>query len=157
MNTNPIKPTNGRVLWFFPHANSTLNKGRDGQPLAATVAHVNGDETVNLTVHAVDGSTLAVQYVPILQDGEDQASQHARWMPYQVGQARKEQQSDRHDRDHQHRAGGDAGALSGRATGSAAGSGTAPGNLAGDPALGAEAVKQPTPNTAAGEQNSQGG
>lgn len=154
MNTNPIKPTNGRVLWFFPHANSTLNKGRDGQPLAATVAHVNDDDTVNLTVHAVDGSTLPVQNVPIIQDGEDQSSQHARWMPYQVGQARKEQQGDQQlERQQQRRAGvgaerqsidrTDVGSVAGALNAGA----TTGGSTAGDPA----------PGAAAGEQNSQGG
>lgn len=87
-----IKPVPGRMIHFYPAASSSFNEGREGQPLAAVVAHVNPDQTVNLCAFSVTGTPIAVQSVRVVQasdDFKDDGSQYARWMPYQVGQAQK--------------------------------------------------------------------
>jgi hypothetical protein len=87
-----IIPTVGRIVWFRP-ATSDAESERtqlSDQPYAATVAHVNDDGTVNLTVHGHDGRTFARTNVP-LWDGEGARPEFdktfAEWMPYQLGQA----------------------------------------------------------------------
>lgn len=85
-----IKPSVGRVVWFYPH----VDAGRDpnGQPLAALVAKVIDDSTINLLAVGADGTPFAAQHVPLLQGGElaaDPDAARAEWMPYQKGQAAK--------------------------------------------------------------------
>jgi hypothetical protein len=83
-----IEPTPGRIVWYFP----SIEEGRDpnGQPLAAMVAKVLSERSVNLTVSHGDGSTYGRQAVQLLQD-DDAAPEtaYACWMPYQKGQAAK--------------------------------------------------------------------
>ena len=89
-----ITPSVGRIVWFFPELEQ---RDPNGQPLAALVAKVIDDRTVNLMVSAADGSTFGRQHVALLQPDDqrpydpverpDQA--HATWMPYQLGQAAK--------------------------------------------------------------------
>lgn len=67
-----IKPTLGRIMWLTPHPAA----GEQSQQ-AALVAHVNDDDTVNLTVSAQDGTTYALQNVPVVQDGEPAPSTRA--------------------------------------------------------------------------------
>lgn len=84
-----IKPTVGRVVWFWPA--SLVPKGSPGaQPLAATIAFVHQEDRVNLTVHDRDGSTYGLEGV-YLWDGEAVMPDmpHCEWMPYQKGQAAK--------------------------------------------------------------------
>lgn len=85
-----IPPTVGRVVWFHPH----VDTGRDpnGQPLAAIVAKVIDERTINLGVFNADGTISAAQHVPLLQDGDapaDADAAYAEWMPFQKGQAAK--------------------------------------------------------------------
>jgi hypothetical protein len=84
-----IKPTVGRVVWFWPA--STTPKGTpDAQPLAATIAYVHSDTMVNLTVHDRDGETYGLTSVKLWHgEGESPDMPHAEWMPYQKGQAAK--------------------------------------------------------------------
>lgn len=83
-----IKPTNGRVVWFEPRgADQSLSAG---QPLAAIVTHVWRDDLVNLIVFAPNGMPQSRTSVILHQEGAEQPLvSHARWMPYQVGQAAK--------------------------------------------------------------------
>jgi hypothetical protein len=107
-----IEPVNGRVVWYQPAMTDLLRKdtqraygGPFGQPahLAATIAWVNVDGTVNLTVHQPDGMTVGRRNVPLLQAedlermrGEIWDGHHfARWMPYQIGQAARTAQAER--------------------------------------------------------------
>lgn len=84
-----ITPTPGRVMWFQPNKDDPLRHETDA-PLAATVAFVHEDGTVNLTVHATNGDVHPRQYVPVRQDGDpDPGGSYACWMPYQLGQAAK--------------------------------------------------------------------
>lgn len=97
-------PTNGRVVLYSPGANDVLRKellerettaanmfGGVGPRLAATVAWVNPDGSVNLTVHDPSGNIHARRKVRFVQPDEvvhvDES--HAHWMPYQVGQTER--------------------------------------------------------------------
>jgi len=78
-----IKPTVGRVVWFYY---STAPK----EPLAAIVAKVHSDRKVNLMVIDEDGSTNGVTSVRLLQDDDKPEDDFwCAWMPYQLGQAAK--------------------------------------------------------------------
>lgn len=87
-----ITPTVGRVVHYRPRA------GVEGEPrpaLAALVAAVHSDECVNLTVSDPNGATFPAQFVyhvdsagpPNLIEGAEFDSWE--WMPYQLGQAAK--------------------------------------------------------------------
>lgn len=82
-----IKPTVGRVVWFYP-------KGYvDGQePLAAIVTHVWSDTCVNLAIFDANGRPLADPPTSVLlvQEGNPipTGGLYCTWMPYQLGQAK---------------------------------------------------------------------
>lgn len=80
-----IKPTLGRVLWLNPHPSAGITEQQ-----TAIIAKVNEDGSLNLAVFAPDGTTYAMQNVPLVQEGETiPQSAYAQWMPYQIGQAAK--------------------------------------------------------------------
>lgn len=84
-----IKPTPGRVVWYYPSTNDELTTLND-QPLAAHVAAVHADGAVNLAVLDAYGTWHRRQRVA-LHDSFDETSGggYAAWMPYQLGQAAK--------------------------------------------------------------------
>lgn len=82
-----IKPTIGRVMWYWPQKSS-----RGEQPLCALVCFVHGDDMVNLAVFEPDGGHRATTSVPVVQEGSRYTagdSPYCEWMPYQLGQAAK--------------------------------------------------------------------
>ena len=82
-----IKPTIGRVMWYWPDKES-----RGDQPWAAFVTYVHGDNIVNLCVFTPNGVPTSTTSVPVVQDGSPFTagdSPYVRWMPYQIGQAKK--------------------------------------------------------------------
>lgn len=83
-----IKPTVGRVVWFYPSGTRPPN-----QPFAALIAHVWSDTCVNLAIFDANGQPLPPGHTSILlvQDGNLTPSEgnYCCWMPYQVGQATK--------------------------------------------------------------------
>lgn len=85
-----IKPTVGRVVWYYP---SGKHPDNGDQPLAAIVAHVWSDSCVNLAVFGANGDPM--MHPPtsnlLVQAGETMPSggNFCCWMPYQVGQAKK--------------------------------------------------------------------
>jgi hypothetical protein len=82
-----IKPTVGRVVWFYRFSGAGL--GHSG-PLAAHVAKVHSDRMLNVMVINETGTPFAAPSVPLIQDGEEvPASDYCCWMPYQIGQAAK--------------------------------------------------------------------
>jgi len=91
-----IDPTVGRVVWYRRGARSGFQGHHyEDQPLAAHVAYVNADGTINLMVVSAHGVPSGVMNVPLVQDGEpvppsaEFGSGWAEWMPYQKGQAAK--------------------------------------------------------------------
>lgn len=92
-----IPPTPGRVVWYWPSQQEIDAKSitviDQGQPLAATVAHVWHDRMVNLSVVDQAGVQFRRTSVQLLQDGDERPrtseGPFAEWMPYQLGQAAK--------------------------------------------------------------------
>lgn len=84
-----IKPTVGRVVWFYKY-NST--KGHQG-PLAAHVCKVHSDSCVNLMVISELGTSYSKTSVLLVQENEEvPQNNYCTWMPYQLGQAAKTEQ-----------------------------------------------------------------
>lgn len=85
-----ITPTIGRVVWYRPGPTDDLVGNDGGQPLAAIVAHVWSDTCVNLAVFDANGQAHNRTSVYLVQDETPRpTSQFAEWMPYQKGQAAK--------------------------------------------------------------------
>jgi hypothetical protein len=84
-----IEPTVGRCLHYRPAAGN--------EPLAAMLAKVNSDTSVNLTVFGADGVTHARSNVPLVQEGEvpPEGQSYCEWMPYQTGQAKRTEEVER--------------------------------------------------------------
>ena len=85
-----ISPTPGRIVWFTPAVHSDTRYDKS-QPLAAIVTYVWGDRMINLTVFDQGGTPLSCTSVTLLQDNDPrlEAGYYAQWMPYQIGQAKK--------------------------------------------------------------------
>lgn len=84
-----IKPTVGRVVWYYPSKNDP-GVQLPGQPHAASVAAVHNDSCVNLSIVDSNGVSYSKTSVLLYQgDGPKPDSDYAEWMPYQVGQAKK--------------------------------------------------------------------
>ncbi|MGC8384997.1 hypothetical protein ACP3P8_23205 [Pseudomonas aeruginosa] len=84
-----IKPTVGRVLWFWPSPEDRCAR-IEGQPLAAIVAHAWSDTCVNLAYFDANGVHRHKTSVLLVQEGAQRpAAGFAEWMPYQKGQAAK--------------------------------------------------------------------
>ena len=83
-----IKPTVGRVVWFWPSWDEQVHPQVDGQPHAATIAHVHSDTMVNLSVVDASGRQYGATSVQLFDAGTEQTSgYYATWMPFQQGQA----------------------------------------------------------------------
>lgn len=84
-----IKPTVGRVVWFY----WKKPKDENEQPLAAIVARVWSDTRVNLGLFDSDGCPMRnpPTSVRLVQEGEEvpDNTHYCTWMPYQVAQAKK--------------------------------------------------------------------
>ena len=87
-----IKPTIGRVVWFYKYVQGQGHKG----PLAAHVAFVFSDSMVNLMVIDENGNPHSEMSVYLHQEGDEiPGGNYAEWMPYQKGQAAKTEQLER--------------------------------------------------------------
>lgn len=74
-----IRPTVGRVVWFYKWA-GTRHKG----PLAAHVAFVHSDKVLNLMVIDENGVPRSEASVLLVQENEENPqADYACWMPYQ--------------------------------------------------------------------------
>lgn len=91
-----IKPTVGRVVWFWPPVQPQAGIGNVlylGQPFAATVAAVCDEDGRRINISYVDheGNPWSRRAVELIQEGEaePEGGIFCSWMPYQVGQAKK--------------------------------------------------------------------
>lgn len=76
-----IKPTVGRVVWFYPSAHPAGE-----QPLAAIVAHVWSDTCVNLAIFDANGVPFPKPptSIQLIQEGDGiPTHDYCTWMPYQ--------------------------------------------------------------------------
>ena len=81
-----IKPTVGRVVWFYKSVEGQGHKG----PLAAHIAFVHSDILVNLMVIDENGNPRPETSVRLVQEGDKPPPyNYCEWMPYQKGQAAK--------------------------------------------------------------------
>lgn len=105
-----IKPSVGRKVWYRPSKFDLLGPGamqtacdqadtKLRAPLDATVIAVWGDRMVNLLVTDIVGKQFPVLSCTLLQDDDKPTvdaegavqGRYAEWMPYQVGQAKKDE------------------------------------------------------------------
>lgn len=90
MSTNLIKPTVGRVVWYWPSlATLTVRcmfSNDPTQPMAAHIAYVWHDRMVNLVAYDHEGNVHALPSVSLIQPGEDvpEGRDFCQWMPHQV-------------------------------------------------------------------------
>jgi hypothetical protein len=88
-----IKPTVGRVVWYWPAAVNGVHKT---SPHKADIVAVHSDTCVNLSIFNEYGVHYTRSSVILAQDepGFDEPERpYAAWMPYQIGQAAKREQT----------------------------------------------------------------
>lgn len=88
-----ITPTAGRVVWFTPYM---AERFANHKPWAAIITFVHHDRMVNLSVFDPNGNQRPVTSVQLLQEGDDIPTgnaMYAQWIPYQLGQARAQEQA----------------------------------------------------------------
>jgi len=83
-----IKPTIGRVVWFW---DKSPDRPQQSQAHAALVTYVHSDTMVNLAVFDAGGHSHPHGSVLLVQDADSEvpAGPYCEWMPYQKGQAAK--------------------------------------------------------------------
>ena len=88
MEKTVIKPTVGRVVWYWPYG---FTPGQ--QPQAAIVAHVHSDRLVNLAIFDPNGCPMLKPptSVKLVQEGDEEptSGNYCSWMPFQTAQAKK--------------------------------------------------------------------
>lgn len=87
-----IQPTVGRVVWYRPSVSDVDLPHDRKEPLAALVTRVWGERCVNLVVFDANGNAHGRTSVRLVQQDDEIASvdeAFAVWMPYQRGQAAK--------------------------------------------------------------------
>ncbi len=83
-----IKPTIGRVVWYYPHGKTQVDAGE--QPHAGIIAYVHSDTMLNIGYFDQNGVAESSTSVQLVQDGDlIPESGFCCWMPYQKGQAAK--------------------------------------------------------------------
>jgi hypothetical protein len=90
---NMIKPTIGRVVWFWPGdvKRIMINILDPKQPHDAHITFVHSDTEINVAGFDHRGEPFSVHNVKLVQEGEApyEGESHAAWMPYQQGQAKR--------------------------------------------------------------------
>jgi hypothetical protein len=83
-----IKPTNGRIVWYYPSGNTPQTH----QPHAAQIAYVWSNECVNIGYLDQNGVQKSATSVLLYQEGEMPmpTSNFCCWMPYQTAVAKGE-------------------------------------------------------------------
>lgn len=81
-----IEPTVGRVVWFWPVGQNDMNE----QPCAALVTYVHGPRLINVGGFNHNGDHFKRTSCTLVQEGDAKPEKnYCTWMPYQVGQAKK--------------------------------------------------------------------
>lgn len=83
-----IHPTVGRQVWYRPRVDELAHA--HSQHFAATVTHVWSENCVNLQILRENGQPLCKTSVILAQDRMAQPGE-AEWMPYQIGQAKAQE------------------------------------------------------------------
>lgn len=85
-----IKPTIGRVVWYYPGGKTQLQS----QPLAALIAYVHSDTCINIGYFDRNGVSWSQTSVALEQEpgDADWSYSFCTWMPYQVSQAKKHEE-----------------------------------------------------------------
>lgn len=97
-----IKPTVGRVVWFWPQGNMI-----GGQPCAAIIAYVHSDRCVNIGYLSPSGLAMFGTSVTLVQEGEPYPNDRfCEWTPYQKEQAARTERIERRLMNDGHPAGG---------------------------------------------------
>jgi len=83
-----IKPTIGRVVWYYPTSGSH-------PPFAAIICRVWTNYCVNLAYFDENGTASNATSVPLHQEGIGGRPERffCEWMPYQLGQAAKTEEA----------------------------------------------------------------
>jgi hypothetical protein len=82
-----IKPTIGRMVWYWPDGRK---RPTTYQPLSAQIAFVHNDQIINIGYLDENGRAHNATGVWLAQDGgveADESTPYCEWMPYQKGQA----------------------------------------------------------------------
>lgn len=89
-----IKPTIGRVLWFFPTDEYAGYRLDNKQPFDAHVCYVHNDRLINIVYFDHVGQCYPAQSAILVQEGDPKPEGQGwcEWMPYQVGQAKKHEE-----------------------------------------------------------------
>lgn len=84
-----IKPTVGRIVWYYPNRFDLFPQNGKGQPHAAIIAWAKSETEVNLSVLDAHGVPHGKTSVLLVQPGVEAPTDTAycTWMPYQIGQA----------------------------------------------------------------------
>lgn len=83
-----IVPTVGRIVWVW-----RKSKDKQLQPEAALVTYVHNERMINAAGFDAVGKPFALGSVRLIQEGDpvvDGSGPYAEWMPYQLGQAKRE-------------------------------------------------------------------
>lgn len=104
-----ISPTVGRKVWYRPSKSDLLGPGAmhiagsldagNSQPLDATVLAAWGDRCINVQVLDITGKAFTKMSCTLIQPGDavpvdaegKPVGGYCEWMPYQVGQAVKQE------------------------------------------------------------------
>lgn len=86
-----IKPSVGRVVWYYPAAGDPCFSASYKAPYAAHIAYVWSDTCVNLMVISPEGQPLQKTSVELVHDDSvlPPNQSYCAWMPFQKGQAQK--------------------------------------------------------------------
>lgn len=83
-----IKPTVGRIVWYYPQGNTP----EVDQPLAAQIACVHSDNNITIGYLDKSGKARSAQEVLLYQEDEMPmpTTNYCCWMPYQKAAAKGE-------------------------------------------------------------------
>lgn len=82
-----IVPTVGRVVWVVRPTDTNDIR----QPEIGLIAYVHSEHYINVAGFDHNGQPFSLTSLPLVQEGEPKPEGNfAAWMPYQVGQAKKD-------------------------------------------------------------------